>query len=121
MQPYEGNEAALGYDLNSDSIRREALELARDTGEIAVTARITLVQDNGNQFGVLAFMPIYKNDFPHSNPTERRLNITGYVLLVFRGGDIVTASLKNLNTDKLSYQLIDETAPIGEQLLIASG
>ena len=125
VQPYEGNEAALGYDLNSDSIRREALELARDTGEIAVTARITLVQDKGkgkgNQFGVLAFMPIYKNDFPHSNPTERRLNITGYVLLVFRGGDIVTASLKNLNTDKLSYQLIDETAPIGEQLLIASG
>ncbi len=121
VKPYEGNETALGYDLYSDPIRREALDRARDTGEIAITARITLVQDKGNQFGVLAFMPLYKKNLSHNNTAERRLNITGYVLLVFRGGDIVTASLHNLNTDKLTYQLIDETAPIGEQLLFASG
>ncbi len=121
VKPYEGNETALGFDLFSDSIRREALDRARDTGEIAGTARITLVQDKGNQFGILAFLPLYKKNLPHSNLVERRLNIAGYVLLVFRGGDIVTASLQNLNTDKLSYQLIDETAPVGEQLLFASG
>lgn len=121
VEPYEGNESALGYDLYSNPIRRDAMDRARDTGEIAVTARIILVQEHGDQFGVLAFMPIYQKGLPHNTLEQRRLHITGFVLLVFRGRDIVTASLKNLNTDKLSYRLIDETAPPSEQLLFASG
>ena len=32
VEPYRGNEVALGYDLASNTTRREALERARDTG-----------------------------------------------------------------------------------------
>ena len=119
VEPYKGNEKALGYDLYSNDIRREAINRARDTGEIAATARITLIQGNDTQYGILAFMPIYHKG-SHQTLEERRKNISGYVLAVFRGGDIVTAALKDQNLERLSYQLIDESAPIEEQLLFAS-
>jgi len=120
VEPYKGNEAALGYDVYSDELRREAVNRARDTGEVSTTARITLVQERGNQYGVIAFMPLYRKGFPHQTLEERRNNISGYMVAVFRGDDIVTAALKDLNRERLSYRLIDEGAPAGEQLIFSS-
>ena len=120
VEPYQGNESALGYDLYSNEIRSEAVDWARDSGEAAATARITLVQEHGNQFGTLAFVPIYRNGFPHTTLEERRRHILGYVLAVFRGGDIVLASLKEQNREGLIFRLMDESASANEQLLFAS-
>jgi PAS domain S-box-containing protein len=120
VEPYQGNEKALGYDLYSNDIRREAINRARDTGEIAITARITLIQEHGDQYGILAFMPIYRNGLPHQTPEERRSNILGYVVEAFQVKDIVTVALEQLNREHLSYRLIDETAPAAEQLVFSS-
>ncbi|MGZ5585682.1 MAG: PAS domain S-box protein, partial [Methylobacter sp.] len=120
IEPYQGNETALGYDVYSDGVRREAIDRARDSGEIAATARIRLVQERGSQQGVIAFMPIYRKNFPHRTVEERRNAISGYAVAVFRGEDIVTAALKDLHRERLSYRLIDEDAPAGEQLIFAS-
>jgi len=110
IEPYKGNEIALGYDVYSDRLRSEAIDRARDSGEIATTALVTLVQEHGSQHGILAFLPIYRKGLPHQTLEDRRKNITGYMVAVFRGGDIVTAALKDLNRQKLSYRLIDEGA-----------
>ncbi len=48
LEPYAGNEAALGFDLASNPLLLEALNRARDTGEVVATARITLVQETGD-------------------------------------------------------------------------
>ncbi len=120
IEPYQGNESAVAYDVYSDELRREAIDRARDTGEIAATARITLVQESGSQYGILAFMPIYRKNSPHDTLEARRNAIAGYAVAVFRGGDIVTATLKDLNHKRLSYRLIDETAPADEQLIFSS-
>jgi CHASE1-domain containing sensor protein len=55
LDPYEGNEAAMGYDLASNPIRLEALNLARDTRRPVATGRITLVQEDEDLFGFLVF------------------------------------------------------------------
>jgi CHASE1-domain containing sensor protein len=60
VEPYEGNEAALGFDLASNPVRLEALNKSRDTGQGVATARITLVQEAEDQFGFLVFLPIYR-------------------------------------------------------------
>jgi CHASE1-domain containing sensor protein len=49
--PFQGNEVAFGFDLNSDPVRAIALQLARDTGNVAATGRIRLVQEQRDQFG----------------------------------------------------------------------
>lgn len=44
VEPYQGNEGALGFDLASNPVRLAALEQARDTGEVVASASINLVQ-----------------------------------------------------------------------------
>jgi len=59
IEPYESNQAAMGLDVASNPARLAALERARDTGEMIATARITLVQETGDQYGFLILKPIY--------------------------------------------------------------
>ena len=44
LEPISGNENSLGFDLASNPTRLAALTLAKQTGELAITASIQLVQ-----------------------------------------------------------------------------
>lgn len=115
LEPLPSNEAALGYDLASDETRRSALETARDTGAIAATGRIQLVQEqNENQYGFLVFAPIYQA--PATTLKTRRAALLGYVLGVFRVADVVEESLRDLDYD-IDFYILDQTAQPTEQLL----
>ncbi|MFM7472067.1 MAG: CHASE domain-containing protein, partial [Nodosilinea sp.] len=59
VEPWAGNEVALGYDLNSNLIRAAAMNQARDTGQITATGGIRLVQEQRDQLGFLMFSPVY--------------------------------------------------------------
>jgi signal transduction histidine kinase len=71
------------------------------------TARITLVQEKGQQAGILLFHPIYTS---LSETIEtRRQNIKGYAVGVFRIGDIVDAVLAHQYQDKLIVGIYGES------------
>jgi CHASE1-domain containing sensor protein len=115
LEPIPSNEPALGYDLASDATRRTALETARDTGAIAATGRIQLVQEtNEDQYGFLVFVPVYQA--VATTLPERRTAIDGYVLGVFRVADVVEESLRGLDYD-IDFYILDQTAQPAEQLL----
>ena len=123
VEPYKGNEAALGFDLASNPIRLQALEKSRDTGQSVATARITLVQESGDQFGFLIFHPIYRKGFPADTVAQRRVNLQGFALGVFRIGDIMETSLARSNVTggpDLDTQLYDRSAPLEQQLLFTT-
>ena len=120
IEPLKGNESVLGYDIYSDDIRHTALDRSRDNDELAITAKITLVQEKSKQNGFLAFMPIYYANTAHETLEERRNNISALVTVVLRGGDIVKGALKNYKTDDIFYRLIDETAPMMDQLIFSN-
>ncbi len=107
ISPLTGNERARGYDLASESMRRHALELARDTGNISITEPVDLAQ---GEKGALVFMPHYKNGRQHDTLATRRLNLDGYVLAVFKMrtffGDVLT---KSFNAAKLQISIADMT------------
>ena len=46
VAPFQGNEKALGFDLASDPVRRQALQSSADSGQMVATNRIKLVQEN---------------------------------------------------------------------------
>jgi len=62
IQPRAGNEAAIGFDIYSNPIRRAAIDMARKTGETISTARIRLVQETGEQYSVLLIHPVFEKD-----------------------------------------------------------
>lgn len=120
VEPFQGNESALGYDLNSDALRREALNRARDTGTIAITNRISLVQESANQYGILLLLPVYQKGAMPQTVAERRAAISGFFIVVIRTADWVNAALKNSNKDGLFFRVKDQTAPETEQLIFSS-
>jgi signal transduction histidine kinase/integral membrane sensor domain MASE1 len=120
VEPYDGNEVALGFDVASQPNRFGALMRARDSGQPTVTSRLTLVQETGDQYGVQVFQPIYHNRRPLETVEQRRQALQGYVLGVLRIGDMVESALKDLTRENMVMGLYDETAPAGERLLYGS-
>lgn len=51
LHPQEGNEAAFGFDFLAETSRRDAVLRARDSGSLAATSPVVLVQETGNQRG----------------------------------------------------------------------
>jgi CHASE1-domain containing sensor protein len=91
IEPMAKNGAAVGFDLASDPVRRQALDAGRDSAMPQATGRIKLVQETGNQFGVLVLAPVYGVG-PPTDPMERRRALIGFISGVFRIGDLIAQS-----------------------------
>jgi PAS domain S-box-containing protein len=120
VDPYRGNEAALGFDLASDPVRRAALIEARDSGDIVASGRITLVQETGRSFGVLLFAPVYHRNAPVSTLAARREQLLGFGLLVLRMKDFADATFPAERLKGLQVRVEDDSSPPAERLLWAS-
>lgn len=115
VEPLIGNEAAFGFDLASSAARRKALIQSRDNGIPLATASISLVQEQNNQKGFLAFLPVYEG-FP-TTVEKRRERLKGFVLGVFRIGDVFLKSEHEDHDSNLIMNLIDGTSSEKEDLL----
>src|SRR5207302_1902934 len=59
-EPVAANRAAFGFDVTSNPARRDALDRAARSGQLAATRRIDLVQDGGvSRPGVLLVAPVF--------------------------------------------------------------
>lgn len=105
LEPLAGNEKALGYDLASETTRRNALHLARDTGKTIASGRIRLVQDTHQQFGVLIFAPVYRDTVATSTRQQRRNNLRGFALGVLQVGGLVEQSIAEFAHQKQDYAI----------------
>ena len=103
LEPHKGNEPAFGFDVSTNPVSLKALNKARDTGEMIATGRITLVQESGNQYGFLVFVPVYRNDAIIDTIEKRRENLIGFTLGVFRIGDIVGSIISLFGSSRYRY------------------
>jgi len=80
------NLKALGFDISTVPAAREALDRARDTGQLALTSRLRLQQDIGRNSvsGLVMYLPIYKKDADLDSVEGRRRGILGWVSAPFR-------------------------------------
>lgn len=80
--PFTGNEVVVGYDPGEENRSRlETIKRAERTGKAAISKEMSLLQTGKNQPGVLAFVPIYKNEIDPSQPTEIHSFIEGVYLI----------------------------------------
>jgi len=117
VEPLKGNEAAVGFDLASNPTRLSALDISCDDNKVIATARITLVQEAKNQFGFLVFLPIYRKHAPIDTLKERRENLKGFVLGVFRVENVVESALSYLPPQGIDLYVFDTSAPQGKRFL----
>ncbi|NLH51006.1 MAG: PAS domain S-box protein [Myxococcales bacterium] len=98
LEPFDKrNQKAFGYDMFSETVRRKAMELARDTGHVALSGKVTLLQeiDQDVQAGFLIYMPVYRTGQPISTVGERRAALYGYVYSPFRVRNFVDQIFPN--------------------------
>lgn len=112
VQPREGSENLTGFDLGANPSRRQALELARDSGLPAASARIELLQDikSSSHDGFMLAYPIYSKGLIPASVEERRMRLLGFVVGVSRFKDIITEALKNLEPRGIFFKFNDITA-----------
>ncbi len=114
INPFAPNQAAFGFDLASNPARLETIVLARDTGQPAATAPLQLVQDTANQTSVLIMAPVYRAGAPGETLEERRANLIGMSLGVYRVNLLLKRALEHTNRHDLEvylYDIVNEDSP----------
>jgi PAS domain S-box-containing protein len=104
IEPFSGrNLRAFGYDMNTDSSRRETFERSRDTGLPLITTKVMLLQETETdpQNGILMYLPVYKKNMPVQTTYQRREAIVGWVYSPIRMNDLINSLLKYVKTDSL--------------------
>ncbi len=107
-EPFGGrNVRTLGFDMYSDPVRRAAMELARSSGEAAITGRLDLAGEalagtQPRQAGFVMYVPVFHEvarDLPRQ---DRRHAVSGYVFSPFRMHNLMQGIL-----DEGVLQVID--------------
>lgn len=96
LEPFSGrNLRAFGYDMYSETVRRVAMELARDSGEATLSGKVRLQQETNEnaQAGVLMYVPVYRNDMPKVTVLQRQAALTGWAYSPYRMNDLMSGIL----------------------------
>jgi diguanylate cyclase (GGDEF)-like protein/PAS domain S-box-containing protein len=118
-EPFTGrNRRVLGDDMFSDSVRRAAMEQARDTGLPTMTGRLRLTNEpvGDIQNGFLYFVPVYANGQPHATIAERRAALDGFTFGVFRIDDLMAGVLGRTARD-IRFEIFDGAGTVNEAIL----
>ncbi|QGX40061.1 response regulator [Permianibacter aggregans] len=107
------NQRALGFDMYSEVVRRNAIDAAIESGMSRMSGPVILVQETEQdiQTGTLLYVPLYR-PMPDAEPdaTSRRAHFIGTVYSPFRMSDFVQ---NVLGAQLLMYELklLDQQSP----------
>lgn len=104
------NEKAIGYDIYSESLRRNAIESARKREATSITRKITLVQegDKNVQSGLLMNVPFFTNERIDNQNLPRELD--GIINAVIRMDDFITALVEPEILNNMHMVIYDQEA-----------
>lgn len=113
---YQG---AVGTDLFAEPVRRQAMERARDTGEPALSGKVTLLRAQPGA-GVVLYLPVYASDQPIGTPQQRQEAVKGFVISPFSVDDFVQRVLEQggrFDTELATFEIFDGVTPTQEASL----
>ncbi len=122
LEPFYGrNLRAFGFDMLSESVRREAMLRARDSADIAYSGRVKLKQESAVdvQAGVLAYLPVYRHGTKPRSVAQRRADLLGWVYAPFRMRDMVSTVLQD-ELKTVRVRVSDVSDPGAQALLFDS-
>ena len=124
LEPLDAsNRLALGYDIMSEPRRRAAMERARDSGAVALSAKIVLIQDlrrGLSTAGFLLCLPVYSSPTMPETAAERRETLRGFVYGAFRAEDFFRTTLA-ASASSAFVEVFDGNSPSTDTLLYRTG
>ncbi|MDA0368898.1 MAG: CHASE domain-containing protein [Proteobacteria bacterium] len=122
LEPFdERNRQAFGFDMYQQETRRDAMDRARDTGQAAISGRVTLVQEISEdvQAGFLMYLPYYGRGGDPQDVDARRQAIVGFVYSPFRAGNLMNGIL-GIGPDDVRLEIFDGATTSSQELLYDS-
>lgn len=116
------NQAAIGFDMFTEPVRRRAMEHARDGGVPAASGKVKLRQeiDAQKQAGFLIYFPIYRGNSTPPTVKERREKLLGFIYSPFRMGDLMKGLFGNHRESFIDFEIYDGLAITPSSLLYTS-
>ncbi len=117
--PLAGNEAALGFDLASDSARSLALTAARRANAVRATGPVILVQETDAALSFLLARPVYSVSQGLTTTTAGDAVHLGYITAVVRSGRLLQSALLQLQPAGVDFEIYDISARQQPVFLVA--
>lgn len=119
IEPNNDKQKSLfGYDPGTEPTRAKAMELARDSGGLAVSGRVTRLTDK--QPGFVLYIPIYRSGGPLQTVDQRRSAHQGYVSAGVRIADLIEGLFAKQLKDNAALQLYAGKTARQDQLVYQS-
>jgi len=117
------NQAALGFDMFSEPVRRAAMSAARDTGAPSASGKVELVQeiDEAKQAGFLIYLPVYRGRGEPATIAERRERLMGFVYAPFRADDLMEGIFGSAQRPRVHFNIYDGEAASANLLHASPG
>jgi CHASE1-domain containing sensor protein/putative methionine-R-sulfoxide reductase with GAF domain/HAMP domain-containing protein len=93
-EPFAANVGVLGFDLASDTPRRNVLEAARDSAQTSASVPLRLVQSD--ETTVLIVTPVYSTNATNLSVEQRRAALRGYIVMAVDIERLIDESLAQL-------------------------
>ena len=107
IAPLEFNHAALGFDSGSNPVAREAIERAVRSGEVALSGKLSLVQDRQARPGFVMYLPLYRTEATPRTEVERQEALVGLAFAPLVLDELLQASVLSLRSSGLNVQIYD--------------
>jgi diguanylate cyclase (GGDEF)-like protein/PAS domain S-box-containing protein len=109
IEPLQGNERALGYDISQNKLALKTVRQAVRTGEASFTGLIHLIQDQEHyRVTSIIYAPVYIKNSSLQTDLERAQHLLGIVAVVFVIEDYKTRALAALADNQLLIEIKDQ-------------
>ncbi|TQV72022.1 GAF domain-containing protein [Aliikangiella marina] len=117
VEPYLGNESALGYSSIGSSIRNEMINRAIKTASPVASSRVDLLQVPEFQSGLFVFTPVFHNKLTQSLTQLDLGNLKGFTLGVFKLSSITSRALEQQKHLPLNLLLFNSSHASADSFL----
>ena len=108
IEPFsDANRRRLGVDPYAVDASRVALQQARDSAQVSMSAKLTQPQNAGSTDpDFVLYMPTYRHGAPYASVAERQANLTGWVAAPFRMQTLLAHTWPS-NTKNIGVNIFD--------------
>jgi serine phosphatase RsbU (regulator of sigma subunit)/CHASE1-domain containing sensor protein/anti-sigma regulatory factor (Ser/Thr protein kinase) len=121
----EANQRMLNHDFYAEVVHKEAMDLARDSGEPQATEMVYVLgeappgsaADLALQRGFVVYLPIYKEDEPLGSVDERRRALRGFIVGSFISDKLLEGIFKGSFDPAIDFEAYDGASTASSPLL----
>jgi signal transduction histidine kinase/integral membrane sensor domain MASE1 len=106
ISPSQPNTAVIGYDINSEPLRRSAISASMTSGKPTVTEPLYLLVDPADTPALLVLDPAFRQ---HADP-KAEPRIFAFAVAVLKINDMIEAATARARNPKLLYRIFDAAA-----------